>query len=210
MNNQTDISEKATRTAILPSEGLRAVQRGPIRIRFVPSSESFNTDQAFEELQRLGFDLEGFSPKTLERLRSAGPEIVRYMIYENLSPEKFAQAPDAFKELLGDELVDFIKKIASQATAMRSVLNPPDLKQSTRRIKRRKSEFTFSVSDPQFDKKKLDFWQKIIDWGSADPANMKALQASPGEVIDRLGANQHPAVRKVLLAIYTQEEVHNA
>jgi hypothetical protein len=210
MDDQTQPSGGAIRTAILPAEGVRVVRRGPIQIRFVAPAEPFDAGQALAELKSLGFDVEGLSPAALGRLTKAAPELVRRMVYEDVSPDDVGRTPEAFRELLGDELVAWAQQLGRQARAMRSGLNPPDLGADVRRGRRRKDDFAFQAVDSQFEQAKRALLQKVLEWATRDPANLDALQAHPDEVIERLGADQHPAVRRALLGTTAHQEAPDA
>lgn len=194
-----------SRSAVVPSESIRAFRRATIQIRFVPPPENFDAQQAFTELQSLGLDVEGLSAEGIEKLAKIGSEIIRRMAYENLSPEAFAKDPSILGDLLGDELVELVKKLADRAASLRSVLDPPDLEESTQRAKRRRSQFSYSARDPHFEEEKRLLLQKLIEWEAAESTNREEFTANPKAVIQRLGADQHPAVQQALIDFYKTE-----
>jgi hypothetical protein len=131
-----------------------------------------------------------------------GSEILHRMAYEDLAPEDFVRDPGAAGDLLGDELLGLVRQLADRAASILSALKPPDLHEDTRKTRRRRDQFSYTVNDPQFEDEKRVLLQQIIEWGIADPAHLDAFKADPSAVIRRLGADRHPAVQQALIDLY--------
>jgi hypothetical protein len=187
------------RVAIVASDRVQAVHRGPMQVRLIPPSGTFDVGELLDTIASLGVDVAGISPKALERLNACLPQLMEQLTADEDAVAAFDRDPGSFRDVLGDELAEALVTLRQRVVGMRSALNPPGAEGSTRRPLRRTTPRLLTAVDPVAEERAAELRQDIINWALARRSNMTALAKSPERTIERKYADEPEAVRRALL-----------
>lgn len=187
------------RVAIVASDRVQAVHRGPMQVRLIPPSGTFDGGELLDTIASLGVDVAGISPEALERLNACLPELMEQLTADEDAVAAFDRDPGSFRDVLGDELAEALVTLRQRVVGMRSALNPPGADGSTRRPLRRTTPRLLTAVNPVVEERAAELRQDIIKWALARRSNMTALAKSPERTIERKYADEPEAVRRALL-----------
>jgi hypothetical protein len=193
------------RSAVLPPEGIRAMRRGPVRLRLVPPSGSVDTEALLGEMREFGLGTEGLSVEVLESLVEVLPDLVTELLEDDALAGNFDRNPGAFRELLGSDLSDLATRVRADSARMQSVLRPPETGTTTR-SPRRRTDRQLTATDPAVEQRVLALRHRIVDWSVAEETNLAQLRRNPEAVVRRLGAGEPEAVQRQLIALLTRAD----
>jgi len=187
------------RVAIVASDRVQAVHRGPMQVRLTPPSGTIDVGELLDTIASLGVDVAGISPEALKRLNACLPELMEQLTADEDAVAAFDRDPGSFRDVLGDELAEALVTLRQRVVGMRSALNPPGADGSTRHPHRRTTPRLLTAVDPVVEERAAELRQDIINWALARRSNMTALAKSPERTIERKYADEPEAVRRALL-----------
>jgi hypothetical protein len=198
----TEIDESSlgpARTAIVPEAGTRAVHRGPIQLRMVPAPGAFDAGELLDTIAGLGIDVAGISREALEQFGDRLPALMEQLLADEEAAARFDADPAAFRDVLGDELVEALTELRRRVTGVRSAVNPPGSDQSTRRPARRVTHRLVTARDPAVEERADALREDLIRWAVSRRPNLAALERSPEATIEARFPDEPEAVRRALL-----------